>query len=255
MTTPPASSTAPPMTDSSMTLASSISRAKRFFSEAHKRAVVEKCLASGASVSAVALAHGFNTNLVRKWIVKHQASWALARPAAALIPVSVIDAPGKSTKKPRRGAGKRAPEFPSGWIEIEVGAARVVVRGKVEAEQLRVVLDAPDIKLTGVREQPLTGNRASVAIRPEEITIATGPAAENIVSGRVDNVEYGGRDSLVDIVTPGVRGCTCAHPTMSRWAPIFTCTFRPSACSSIRTMAAKAESTDAVRRPGLECSA
>ena len=115
---------------------------KRFFSEAHKRAVVEKCLAPGASVSAVALAHGFNTNLVRKWIVKHQAAGARARPVGALMPASVIDAPRKSTKKPKRGTGKRTPEAASGWIEIEVGTARVVVRGKVEAEQLRVVLDA-----------------------------------------------------------------------------------------------------------------
>ena len=46
---------------------------KRFFSEAHhKRAVVEQCLGPGASVAGVALAHGFNANLVRKWIVKHQ---------------------------------------------------------------------------------------------------------------------------------------------------------------------------------------
>jgi transposase len=115
---------------------------KRFFSEAHKRAVVEKCLVPGASVSAVALAHGFNTNLVRKWIAKHQAARALARSAGALVPVNVIDAARKSTKKPKRGSGKRAPELPSGWIEIEVGAARLILRGKVDAEQLRVVLDA-----------------------------------------------------------------------------------------------------------------
>jgi transposase len=115
---------------------------KRFFSEAHKRTVVEKCLAPGASVSAVALAHRFNTNLMRKWIAKYQAARALARPAGTLVPVSVIDAPRKSTKKPKRGAGKRLPQLPSGWIEIEVGAARVVVRGKVEAGELRVVLEA-----------------------------------------------------------------------------------------------------------------
>lgn len=108
---------------------------KRYFSEAHKRAVVEKCLVPGASVSAVALAHGFNTNLVRKWIMKHQA-------ARALVPVSIIDASRKSTDKPRRGAGKRTHEIPSGWIEIEVGAVRVIVRGQVGAVQLRVVLDA-----------------------------------------------------------------------------------------------------------------
>jgi transposase len=112
---------------------------KRFFSEAHKRTVVEKCLAAGASVSAVALAHGFNTNLVRKWIAKHQAARTLARPAGALVPVNVIGAPRKSAK---RGTGRGTPQLPSGWIEIEVGAARVVLRGKVEAEQLRVVLDA-----------------------------------------------------------------------------------------------------------------
>ena len=87
---------------------------KRFFSEAHKRAVVEKCLVAGASVSAVALAHGFNTNLVRKWIVKHQAARALARTAGALVPVSVIEAPAISTRtlqawrrQARAGTGER----------------------------------------------------------------------------------------------------------------------------------------------------
>jgi putative spermidine/putrescine transport system ATP-binding protein len=67
----------------------------------------------------------------------------------------------------------------------------------------RVTLEAADIKLTGMSRLPLDGLRASVAIRPEEITIATQPAAENVVAGRVDNVEYGGRDSLVDVVTAG----------------------------------------------------
>jgi len=67
----------------------------------------------------------------------------------------------------------------------------------------RVTLEAPDMKLTGTRKLPLDGGRASVAIRPEEMTIATQPAAENVIAGRVDSVEYGGRDSLVDVVTPG----------------------------------------------------
>jgi transposase len=115
---------------------------KRFFSETHKRIVVEKCLVPGASVSAVALAHGFNTNLVRKWIVKHQAARALAGSAGALVPVSVVEAPATSASRPKGGPGKRAPQAASGWIEIEVGAARVILRGKVEAGQLRLVLDA-----------------------------------------------------------------------------------------------------------------
>jgi transposase-like protein len=40
---------------------------RRFFSEEHKRAVVERCLASGASVSAVSLAHGFRALAVGYW--------------------------------------------------------------------------------------------------------------------------------------------------------------------------------------------
>jgi transposase len=115
---------------------------RRFFSEAHKHAVVEKCLVPGASVSAVALAHGFNTNLVRKWIIKHQAGRALARNAGALLPVSVIEPPAISRRTSKRGAGKGALEPASGWIEIEIGAARVILRGKVDAGQLRLVLDA-----------------------------------------------------------------------------------------------------------------
>jgi transposase len=115
---------------------------RRFFSDAHKRVVVEKCLVPGASVSAVALAHGFNTNLVRKWIIKHQAARALARSAGALIPVSVIETPATSRRTSKRGAGKRTAELAGGWIEIEIGTARVILRGKVEAGQLRLVLDA-----------------------------------------------------------------------------------------------------------------
>jgi transposase len=115
---------------------------RRFFSDAHKLAVVEKCLVPGASVSAVALAHGFNTNLVRKWIIKHQAARALGRTAGALVPVSVIEEPAASRRTSKRRANKRAPDPASGWIEIEIGAARVILRGKVEVGQLHLVLDA-----------------------------------------------------------------------------------------------------------------
>ena len=40
---------------------------RRYFSAAHKRLVVERCLAPGASVAAVAIQHGFNANLERSW--------------------------------------------------------------------------------------------------------------------------------------------------------------------------------------------
>ena len=47
----------------------------------------------------------------------------------------------------------------------------------------------------------MSGKRAAVAIRPEEIVVGAANG-ENTIAGRVDNVKYGGRDSLLDIVTP-----------------------------------------------------
>ena len=80
---------------------------------------------------------------------------------------------------------------------------RNVIELPVEGERAgRVTLASDDIRLAGVRKLPLPGNRAMVAIRPEEISIAPPGTSENVIAGRVDNVEYGGRDSLFEIVTP-----------------------------------------------------
>jgi putative spermidine/putrescine transport system ATP-binding protein len=66
----------------------------------------------------------------------------------------------------------------------------------------RVVLHGADVRLTGVRKQPLPGKRAMVAIRPEDIHVGEGPDGLNTIGAKVDNVEYCGRDSLLDVVTP-----------------------------------------------------
>ena len=115
---------------------------RRFFSEAHKRSVVEKCLTPGASVSAVALAHGFNTNLVRKWINQHREQRRLLGGSTALVPVSVMEARARLPRRSTKAVSKHGAELASGSIEIQIGAARVIVRGRVEAGQLRVVFDA-----------------------------------------------------------------------------------------------------------------
>jgi transposase len=108
------------------------SNGKRFFSESYKRSVVEECLRPGASVSGVARAHGFNANLVRNWIAKHQRG-------GALVAVRVVEAPWVAGRPRSEVAPAVAAE---GAIEIELGGARVRVRGCVEAAQLRLVLEA-----------------------------------------------------------------------------------------------------------------
>src|SRR5689334_1060271 len=87
---------------------------------------------------------------------------------------------------------------------------RNIVELPIEREQgERVVLGGPDLYLTGLRKQALSDGRAVVALRPEEITVlprgVTGEG-NNIIEGTIENVEYGGRDSLLDVVTPaGVK--------------------------------------------------
>jgi len=66
----------------------------------------------------------------------------------------------------------------------------------------RVTLTGPGIRLLGTKKLPLANGRAAVAIRPEEASIGTA-GDTNAVAGEVTNVEYGGRDSLVDVRTPG----------------------------------------------------
>jgi len=81
-----------------------------------------------------------------------------------------------------------------------MGYRNVLAVDVTEDENGRVRVAGPDIALTGIAKQPM-GKRAAVAIRPEEIVVG-GATGENLIAGRVDNVEYGGRDSLLDIVTP-----------------------------------------------------
>jgi putative spermidine/putrescine transport system ATP-binding protein len=66
----------------------------------------------------------------------------------------------------------------------------------------RITVRGPDVALTGTLKQAVSGARAAVAIRPEEIVVASGAGGGNTIEGRVDNVEYGGRDALLDIVMP-----------------------------------------------------
>jgi transposase len=96
-------------------------------------------------VAAIALAHGINANLVRRWIVGHQRALvdSTAKPPATMLPVTVetstlvLAAPAEnqadaSTRQPRPGATT---------IEIELYGARIVLRGGVDAQALRSVLD------------------------------------------------------------------------------------------------------------------
>ena len=69
------------------------------------------------------------------------------------------------------------------------------------ATDTHATVSGPGVRLSGIKKQPLARGRAMVAMRPEEFVLVEGVDGVNTISGRVDNVEYCGRDSLLDVVT------------------------------------------------------
>jgi transposase len=113
--------------------------ARRKYTAAFRRELVERCLQPGASVSGIALENGINANVVFRWRREHlRAISGVARHGAAqavLLPVKLAAA----TPTERAPMSSRSP-MPTGVIEIDIGAARVRLRGAVDEANLRCVL-------------------------------------------------------------------------------------------------------------------
>ena len=118
---------------------------RRTYTPQYKRDVVKHCSEPGVSVAGVALAHGINANLLRRWIVQHRraSGGRLAKPQVALLPLTIeaamsvqdtaavttVDAP----RKPRAAS--------TASIEVELYGARIHLRGGVDAQALCTLLD------------------------------------------------------------------------------------------------------------------
>ena len=119
-------------------------RRRREHSAEFKRELVARSLEPGVSVAAIAMDSGINANLLFGWRRRHLDALAHAEPAtprppaAVLLPVSIEAGP--------RGIYCAPPAPPtrssSGTIEIEIGNARVRLRGQVDDASLRSVLTA-----------------------------------------------------------------------------------------------------------------
>lgn len=92
-------------------------------------------LVPGASVAAIALENRLNTNLLFKWRRDHLRAQARLAPtrAATMLPVMVETASDEVPASRPRSA--------PGLIEIELPAGRIRIRGGVDAESLRAVVD------------------------------------------------------------------------------------------------------------------
>jgi len=94
-----------------------------------KRELVRRCQQPGVSVAAMALAHGLNANLLRKWItVASTRLGSVASVAPILLPVT--------TTEPTA-----APPPSDGHLEVVLPGGTVRIRGCVSRDALQVVID------------------------------------------------------------------------------------------------------------------
>ena len=103
-----------------------------------KQALVLRCLQPGVSLAGTALAHGLNANLLRKWVVAYARQNGIPttidgrrRAGSVLLPVRAVLEPVVSAAA--SGTDAR--------IEIVIAGGTIRVHGRVDAAQLRIVID------------------------------------------------------------------------------------------------------------------
>ena len=123
-----------------------------------QRKLVEACLQPGVSVSGMALAHGLNTNVLRKWLIRERKrdETSQRRPvekrrqsAPKLLPVTML--PERAPDMLVSTTEQSPPSSPTystpplgnaaGRISIEISGARIIVDANVNATALSTVLD------------------------------------------------------------------------------------------------------------------
>lgn len=117
---------------------------RRHHERAFKAKLFELSLQPGASVSAIAMEHGINANMLftwrRTWL--RGASAAAASPEPALLPVRIEPQEPQELRPAAANSPQATPATAGGLIEIEIAGAKLRLRGNVHEDSLRSVLRA-----------------------------------------------------------------------------------------------------------------
>jgi transposase-like protein len=95
------------------------------YDKAAKAELVRRCQRPGVSVAKLALAHGVNANLLRKWITQTPTSQASR--SVALVPV-------------RTGSAEPPSILDAGYLELVVAGGTIRVHGQVSTPMLQRAL-------------------------------------------------------------------------------------------------------------------
>jgi len=122
---------------------------RRRYDAAFKRHLVELSLVPRASVARIALDHRLNANILFKWRRQHlrELAQAAPKPAAGLLPVTVVESQGAAAEAPTQlvnASAARRPRAatPAGVIEIDLPLGRVRLTGAVDLGAVRAVIEA-----------------------------------------------------------------------------------------------------------------
>ena len=104
-------------------------KTRRTYARQFKSEVIAQWLVPGASVSAIALGHGINANVIRKWLPR--------RGSATMLPVTVESAPVVT----RTGGGMNTtPRAQRPPIELTLAGATVRVPAGFDPQELRSIV-------------------------------------------------------------------------------------------------------------------
>jgi len=115
---------------------------RRVYDRNAKLAIVREAMTPGVSLAKVALRHGLNANLLRKWVIKHgglAGAAARVQATSSLLPV-VVTPNAKASRPTRTPLRERTPieiELPRGVVRFYGSIERAVLRELVEALSLR----------------------------------------------------------------------------------------------------------------------
>jgi len=115
---------------------------RRVYEREAKLAIVREATQPGVSLAGVALRHGLNANLLRKWVVKHraQALGAIDAATLSLLPVVMTPSPAATTRSPQTRPRERTAievECVRGVARFDDGIDRAVLRALIEAMSAR----------------------------------------------------------------------------------------------------------------------
>ena len=107
------------------------------YNKAAKRELVSRCSEPGVSLARLAMAHGINANLLRKWVMKQTAANPRQRKSVIAPTTSVSLLPVTLTQP----EPITVPMSTAGYLELVIAGCTIRVHGEINAASLSVVLD------------------------------------------------------------------------------------------------------------------